>query len=103
MKIKTGDKVVVLSGKNRGKTGKVTHTFPKENRIIVDGVNIQKKHVRAKRQGEKGQIVEMSAPINTSNVKLICSKCNKPARVGYKVEGKEKYRVCKKCGNVVNK
>lgn len=103
MKIKAGDKVIVLSGKNRGKSGKVTHTFPKESRVIVEGVNIQKKHVRAKRQGEKGQKVEMAAPIDISNVKLICSKCNKPARVGYKVEGKEKYRVCKKCGNVVNK
>lgn len=102
-KIKTGDKVVVISGKNRGKAGKVTSAYPKENRITVDGVNMQKKHVRPRRQGEKGQIVERPAPISISNVKLICSKCNKATRVGYKIEGGEKYRICKKCNNAISK
>jgi large subunit ribosomal protein L24 len=96
-KIKTGDKVVILHGKNRGKTGKVISTVPAKARIVVEGVNMQKQHVKARRQGEKGQIVEKPGPVDISNVKLICSNCNKAARVGYKVEGGSKYRVCKKC------
>lgn len=97
MRIKKGDKVVVIAGKNRGKTGKVTDVFSRDLKLIVEGVNIQKKHVRPKKQGEKGQVVEIAAPINISNIKLICDKCNKATRVGYNVEGKEKFRICKKC------
>ncbi|MDX1535208.1 MAG: 50S ribosomal protein L24 [Candidatus Spechtbacterales bacterium] len=103
MKIKTGDKVLITNGKNRGKTGKVTHVLPEENRVVVDGVNMQKKHVRPKKQGEQGQIVEVASPIAASNAKLICTKCDKPTRVGYKIEGGEKYRICKRCGKTVNK
>ncbi|OGZ61582.1 MAG: 50S ribosomal protein L24 [Candidatus Spechtbacteria bacterium RIFCSPLOWO2_02_FULL_38_8] len=97
MKIKKGDKVLVISGKNRGKTGKVTGVFPNDLKLIVEGVNMQKKHMRPKKQGEKGQIVEVPSPIDISNVKLICSKCNKASRIGYKVESKDKFRICKKC------
>lgn len=97
MKIKKGDKVLVTSGKNRGKTGKVTDVFPRDLKLIVEGVNIQKRHMRPKKQGEKGQIVEIAAPISISNIKLICEKCNKATKVGYKVEKGEKFRVCKKC------
>jgi len=99
MKIKKGDKVLVTSGKNRGKTGKVTDVFPRDLRLIVEGVNIQKRHIRPKKSGEKGQVVEIAAPISASNTKLICEKCNKATRVGYKMEKKEKFRVCKKCQN----
>ena len=101
MKIKKGDKVLVISGKNRGKTGKVTDVFPRNLRLIVEGVNFQKKHTRPKKQGEKGQIVEIAAPIDISNVKLICLKCNKASRVGYKVEGKDKFRICKICDSAL--
>ncbi len=98
MKIKTGDKVLVTHGKDRGKTGKVTDAFPEEHQVIVEGVNKLKKHVKPQKEGEKGQIVEINAPIDVSNVKLLCPSCNnKPSRVGYKVQGDEKYRVCKKC------
>lgn len=97
MKIKTGDKVLVTRGKNRGKTGKVLSVYPRTTSIIVEGINIHKKHVRPKKQGEKGQIVEIPGPVVVSNVKLICNKCSKATRVGYKGEGREKYRVCKKC------
>lgn len=99
MKIKKGDKVLVTSGKNRGKTGKVTDVFPRDLRLIVEHVNIQKRHIRPKKSGEKGQVVEIAAPISVSNTKLICEKCNKATRVGYKIEKKEKFRVCKKCQN----
>lgn len=97
MKIKSGDKVLITHGKNRGKTGKVTDALPAEHKIIVEGVNLMKKHVRPRRQGEKGQVVEVPAPIDVSNVKLVCDQCGKPSRVGYKVEGDNKYRVCKRC------
>lgn len=97
MKIKNGDTVLIISGKDRGKKGKVINVFPKENRIVVEGVNLRKKHTRPKKQGEKGQIVEIAAPFNVSNVKLICPKCKKPTRVGYKVVEKNKFRICKKC------
>ena len=101
MKIKKGDKVLVISGKNRGKIGKVMSVFYDKSRVIVEGVNLQKKHVRPKKQGEKGQMVEVTVPIDISNIKLICDKCNKATRVGYKVEGKEKFRICKKCEEAI--
>ena len=101
MKIKAGDKVLVTRGKNRGKTGKVLSAYPRTTSVIVEGVNIHKKHVRPKKQGEKGQVVEIPASIVVSNVKLICNKCNKTTRVGYTGEGKEKYRVCKKCNEAL--
>src|SRR3989338_6288684 len=101
MKIKKVDKVLVISVKNRGKIGKVMSVFYDKSRVIVEGVNLQKKHVRPKKQGEKGQMVEVTVPIDISNIKLICDKCNKATRVGYKVEGKEKFRICKKCEETI--
>lgn len=104
MRIKSGDTVLIISGKDRKKTGKVIEVFPKNNRITVEGINIIKKHVRPKRTGEKGQRVEVPRPLNISDVKLICPKCKKAARVGYKLiqKGKEKkVRICKKCGQEI--
>lgn len=101
MKIKKNDQVVVISGKYRGKKGKVIRVLPEEERVVVEGVNVLKKHVRPKKSGEKGQIVEMPSPFSVSNVKLICSKCNKATRVGYKFEGKKKTRICKKCNKEI--
>ncbi len=98
MKIKKGDNVLVVSGKDRGKKGKVTHCLHAENKVIVEGVNLVVRHTRPKRQGEKGQKVEIATPLDVSNLRLICPKCGKPARVGLKVlEDKTKKRVCKKC------
>jgi len=97
MKIKKGDQILVISGKYRGKKGKVIKALPEKERIVVEGVNIVKKHVRPRKSGEKGQVVEMPAPFHVSNVKLICPNCKQPTRVGYKIEGKKKYRICKKC------
>ncbi len=100
MKIKKDDKVLITAGKDRGKTGEVMHAFPKDKQVIVDGLNLMKKHVRPKKQGESGQIIEFPAPMNVSNVKLICPKCDKSTRVGIKREEKSKKRVCKKCDKV---
>lgn len=100
MKIKTGDTVLILSGKDRTKKGKIIEVFPKKNRVIVEGINIVKKHVRPKRSGEKGQRVEVSRPLNISNVKLVCPKCKKPTRIGHGLVSKgreKKVRICKKC------
>ena len=102
MKIKTNDKVKVLTGKDRGKTGKVVQTFPKVRKVVVEKVNIMKKHLRPQKQGEKGQVLELSAPINVSNVSLVCPKCEKTTRVGYKQEGNTKRRICKKCNEVID-
>jgi large subunit ribosomal protein L24 len=97
MKIKTGDTILIISGKDRRKTGKISKVFPKTNKIIVEGLNIVRKHTRPRRQGEKGQVVEVPRPINASNVKIICSKCKKPTRIGYKIINKSKIRICNKC------
>lgn len=97
MKIRKNDQVLIISGKDKGKKGKVIKVLPKESRIIVEGVNLRKKHVRPKRAGEKGQIVLIPGKIDVSNVKLICPKCAKATRVGYKIKDKRKFRICKKC------
>ena len=98
MKIKTNDKVIVIAGKDKGKKGKVIRVISEKDRVAVEGVNFMKKHIKTKKQGEKGQKITVPVPINISNVSLICPKCNKQTRVGYLVlENGEKHRICKKC------
>ena len=102
MKIKTGDLVVVISGGEKGKKGKVIKTFPSENRVIVEGVNIVKKHVKPNQNNTKGSIVEKPNKIHVSNVALVDPKTNKPTRVGYKVgKDNKKIRVSKKSGTEI--
>jgi large subunit ribosomal protein L24 len=101
MRIKKDDTILIIAGKDKGKKGKVLKSLPKENKIIVEGLNIAKKHARPKKQGEKGQIIEVSRPIDSSNIKLVCPRCGQAARVGYKITENEKYRVCKKCGSEI--
>ena len=102
MKIKKDDKVIILSGKDKGKKGKVLKAIPRDSKVIVESVNIVKKHQRPKKQGEKGQKIEVASPIDVSKVMLICPKCGKNTRVGCKIlENKEKVRVCKKCGQEI--
>ena len=98
MKIKKGDNVKIISGKDRGKTGKVLKVFPEDNRMLVEGINMRKKHERAKRQDKKGEVITRPAPVSIANAMVVCPKCGKPTRVGYAIEGKQKVRVCKKCG-----
>lgn len=98
MKIKKNDTVKMLAGKDRNKTGKVLRVFPKEGKVIVEGLNTVKKHARPKREGEKGQRLELPRKVTVSNVLLICPKCGKGTRVGFAVSKQEKHRVCKKCG-----
>ncbi|MEG1559776.1 MAG: 50S ribosomal protein L24 [Clostridia bacterium] len=95
--IKVNDNVLVLTGKSKGKKGKVLTSIPKAGRIIVQNVNIVTKHKKPMRQGEPGGRIEQEAAIDISNVMLICTKCNKPTRVGHVIEDGKKYRVCKQC------
>lgn len=102
MKIKKGDTVLIISGKDKNKTGKVIEVSPKDQRIIVEGINLVKKHVKPRRSGEKGQRVEVPRPFHISNAELVCSKCKKSTRVGHKIIEKKKYRVCKICGQEID-
>ncbi|MBR6332051.1 MAG: 50S ribosomal protein L24 [Dehalococcoidales bacterium] len=103
MKIKKNDTVLVIAGKDRGKTGKVRFVYPAENKVIVEGVNMIKKHARANAQTRQGGIIEREAKMNASNVMILCSKCNKPARVGHKLlEDGKKVRFCRVCQEVLD-
>ena len=98
MNIKKDDKVIVLSGKDKGKEGKVLVASPKTNKVIVEGVNVATKHQKARRQGEESGIMKVEIPMHACKVQLVCPKCGKATRVGHKIEGGKKSRVCKKCG-----
>ena len=98
MKLRKGDTVKVLSGNDKGKTGEILEIIPKTEKIVVKGINIRKKSVKPRRQGEQGGIIPSEASIHSSKVALVCPKCGKATRVGYLVEKDEKLRVCKKCG-----
>ena len=97
MKIKKGDTVKILTGKDKGKSGKVIRVVLKDSKVAVEGLNIYKKHVRPKRQGEKGEIVQVVRPLSVSNVMLVCSRCNKATRIGYGHDNGKKVRYCRKC------
>ena len=99
MKIKKGDTVQVLSGNDKGKTGEVLEVVPKTEKVVVKGVNVRKKHVKARKQGEESGILSIECGIHASKVNVVCPKCNKPARIGYEMETDEKVRVCKRCGS----
>jgi len=101
MNLKVGDKVVVIAGSSKGKEGKITKTFKKENRVIVEGVNIVKKHKKGNGQ-ESGGILEVEAPIDRSNVMLIYPKTKKRTRIGHTIEKDKKVRVAKKSGEKID-
>jgi large subunit ribosomal protein L24 len=96
-KTKIGDRVKILSGKDRGKIGKVTQIFHKEQKIVVEGVNKMVKHLRSKRKEEKGQRIEFFAPLAVSNVAPMCPHCNKTTRPKFEIQGDKKVRICRKC------
>lgn len=101
LKVKKGDTVQVLSGNDKTKTGEVLQVIPKTEKIIVKGVNIRKKHVKPRKQGEESGIISVECPIHMSKVNVVCPKCGKATRIGFKVEKDEKVRVCKKCGEII--
>ncbi len=97
MKIKKGDKVKVMVGKDKGREGIVDRVYKKSARVLIQKINIYKKHVKKSDKMPQGGVVEIPRPLNVSKVMLVCPKCGKTTRVGYKVEKEKKYRVCKKC------
>ena len=97
MKIRKGDNVKVLSGNDKGKTGEVLEVIPGTEKIIVKGINVRKKHVKARKQGEEAGIIPVECAIHSSKVNVVCPKCGKATRIGYEIEKDQKVRVCKKC------
>ena len=98
MKIKKGDTVQVLAGNDKGKTGEVLEVIPKQDKIIAKGINVRKKHVKPRKQGDEGGIISIECAIPSAKVNVVCPTCNKPTRIGYQIEENKKVRVCKKCG-----
>ena len=101
MRIKKGDTVQVLSGNDKGKKGEVLEVMPKDSKVVVKGVNVRKKHIKPRKQGDEGGIISVECAINSSKVNVVCPKCNKPTKIGYEMDKDKKVRVCKKCGTKI--
>ena len=103
MKIRKDDNVIVIAGKDKGKSGKVRFSFPDKNQIIIEGINFIKKHSKARGAVRQAGIIDLEAPVHISNVMLVCNKCNKPTRIGFrKLEDGRKVRICRACNEVVD-
>lgn len=103
MKIRKNDTVLVITGKDRGKKGKVRYAYPKEGRILIDGVNFIKRHARAVGEARQAGIIEREAPIRVSDVMLMCTRCNQPTRVGFRfLKDGKKVRICHRCSEVID-
>lgn len=98
LNVKRGDKVVVLSGKDKGKTGKVLSAFPKKGMVVVEGIAVTAHHTKPRKQGDQGGIINRETPIRACKVMRVCPKCDKPTRVAHKIADGKKTTVCKKCG-----
>ena len=101
MRIKKGDTILITTGKDKNKKGKVLKVLPEANKVVVEGLNLVKKHLKPKRSGEKGQKIEVPRPLDVSNVKLICPKCGQASRLGCRVTEAGKFRICKKCASEI--
>ena len=101
MRIKKGDKIIVISGKDKGKEGKVIKALPSEGRIVVEGINIKKKHQKPRKASQKGQIIEFATPFDVSNAMIMDPKNKKPTRVGYELKNGKKLRIAKRSGTVL--
>ena len=102
MKLKKGDTILVVAGKDKGRKGKIEKVDPKEGTVVVLGVNIAKRHLKKRDEKNQGGIVDIAVPMPLSRVQLMCPKCNKPTRVGYIVSEKDKHRICRKCKQPLN-
>lgn len=103
MKIRKNDTVLVIAGKDKGKKGKVRFAYPKDNRVLVEGINFIKKHSRARKQARQAGIIDLEAPLHVANLMLLCSKCNQPTRVGFRfLEDRRKVRICRACKEVID-
>ena len=103
MKIRKNDTVLIIAGKDKGKKGKIRRALPKEKKVLVEGLNVIKRHSKTKGQARQAGIIELEAPLSVSKVMLICTKCTKPARVGYRLlEDGKKARVCRACSEIID-
>jgi ribosomal protein L24, bacterial/organelle len=98
IELKKGDTVIINSGVDKGKKGKILEVSPKDNKVVVEGVNIRTKHMKPRKAGEQGGIIKVESSINASKANVFCSKCGKPTRIAHKTEKDNKNRVCVKCG-----
>lgn len=98
MKLKKGDKVKVIKGEDRGKVGMIEKVFAKKARVLLPGLNVDKKHLKPRKRGDKGGIITIARPLAVAKVALICPECKKPTRVGFQLVKEEKRRICKECG-----
>jgi|SRR5581483_655485 len=98
MKLKKGDEVKIVIGKDKGKTGKIEKIFPKVKKVLIPGINMYKRHVKARMQNQKSEIINLTKPLPISNVALLCPKCKQQTRVGYTIKNGKKERICRKCG-----
>ena len=101
MKLRKGDQIMVVRGKDKGKKAKIEKVLPKSNKVLVPGVNVYKKHVKPQGEKKPGGVVDVVKPFSLTNVQLICSKCNKVTRIGYQLNKNGKERICKKCQAVI--
>ena len=97
MKIKKEDQVLIIAGDEKGKKGTVIKSLPSKNKVVVEGINLAKKHIRPKQRGQKGQIVKIPVAMDVSKMMVICPKCGQASRIGYETDGETKSRVCRKC------
>lgn len=97
MKFRKGDKIKIITGNDRGKSGKIIAVFPGSGMIVVEGINVKKKHIRARREGQKGELVRIPAPFPASRAMIICGSCQKPVRIAYRTAQEKKDRICRKC------
>ena|SRR5258705_4950718 len=101
MKLKKGDEVKIVIGKDKGKTGKVEKLFPKEEKVLIPGINEYKRHMKARSQNQKSEIITLTKPLSVAKVQIVCPKCHKLTRVGYKMEKDTEIRYCKKCNHTI--
>src|SRR5579859_5127561 len=102
MKLKKGDEVKIVAGKDKGKTGKIEKVFSKEDKVVIPGVNEYKRHLKGNSYGQRSEIISIVKPLPVANVMFLCPKCHEPARIGYTVEGDgKKVRMCKKCKSII--
>ena len=103
MRIRKDDTIVIITGKDRGKKGKVRRAFPNEDRVVVEGLNMIKRHSRARRATRQAGIIELEAPIHVSDVMLVCNKCGDPTRINFRfLDDGKKVRICNSCGEVID-
>lgn len=97
MKLKKGDKIKVIAGKDKGRDGVIERVYSKSNKVLIEGVNVYKKHIKKNEQMPQGGVVSLPRPLTSSNVMIVCKSCGKTTRIGYKIEKDRKVRICKKC------